>query len=51
MKSINIVLAFLIVAGMAAISPPAISFYYGDSGPMTVEFAAASELTDDMASN
>lgn len=34
-KSVNLFLTFAIVGGLAAISPPAISFYYGDSGPIS----------------
>lgn len=34
-KSVNLFLTFAIVGGLAAISPPAITFYYGDSGPIS----------------
>lgn len=35
MKSTDFMLTFAIVAVLAAISPPAISYYYGETGPMT----------------
>lgn len=34
-KSVNLLLTFAILGGLAAISPPAISFYYGDPGPIS----------------
>ena len=44
MKSVDVLLTFAIVAALAAISPPAISFYYGETGPMTATLNTAIAL-------
>jgi hypothetical protein len=42
--SINLLLTFAIVGGLAAISPPAISYYYGDPGPISASLAGEIRL-------
>jgi len=44
MKSVNLFLTFAIVAVLAAISPPAISFYYADSAPLTASLSYSPDL-------
>ena len=44
MKSVNLLLTFAIVAVLAAISPPAISYYYADSSPLTASLNYSVEL-------
>ena len=43
-KSVNLLLTFAIVGGLAAISPPAISYYYGDTGPMSASLSNTIQL-------
>ncbi|HMB47261.1 MAG TPA: hypothetical protein VKN63_03185 [Afifellaceae bacterium] len=41
MNKATLLLTFTIVAGLAAISPPAISFYYADESPLIASLGSA----------
>ena len=44
MKSVDLFLTVANVAVLAAISPPAISYYYADTGPIVVSSSYSPEL-------